>query len=125
LRAVLAAGAQLILVAAGRAMDPLDPALQALDRAGGRLLKHGIAAHPGALLWLGVIGEAAVIGVPSCGIASRATALDLLLPWLFTGERPSRERLAALGTGGMLTRESAFRLPPYRRPGARGELDPA
>ena len=125
LRATLAAGAQLVLVAAGRAMDPLDPALQGLDRAGGRLLKHGIPAHPGALLWLGVIaGEVPVIGVPSCGIASRATALDLLLPWLFTGERPSRERLAALGAGGMLTRESAFRLPPYRRPGPRGELDP-
>jgi formylmethanofuran dehydrogenase subunit E len=74
-------------------------------------------------LWLGAIGETQVVGVPSCGIASKATALDLLLPRLFTGERPTKGDLAALGAGGLLTRESAFRLPPYRRQGARGELD--
>ena len=123
LRAALGAGAQLVLVAAGRAMDPLDPALQALALAGGRLLKQGVPAHPGALLWLGALGEVAVIGVPSCGVASKATALDLLLPRLCTGEPPSRSRLAALGAGGMLTRESSFRLPPYRRQSPRGELD--
>ena len=119
----VSSGAQLVVLAGGRPMDPLDPALQALERAGGRLVKHGIPAHPGALLWLGLLGGAAVVGVPSCGIASKATALDLLLPRLFTGEHPTRRDLAALGAGGLLTRESAFRLPPYRRPGARGELD--
>ena len=116
-------GAQLVVLAGGRPMDPLDPALQALERAGGLLVKHGIPAHPGALLWLGSLGEVPVVGMPSCGIASKATALDLLLPRLFTGEHPTRRDLAALGAGGLLTRESAFRLPPYRRPGPRGELD--
>lgn len=123
--AAIAGGAQLVLVAAGRAMDPLDPALIALERAGGRLLKNGIPAHPGALLWLGAIGEVAVVGVPSCGVLSRPTALDLLLPRLLTGEPPTRNRMVALGAGGMLTRESSHRLPPYRRPGPRGELEPA
>jgi hypothetical protein len=116
-------GAQLVVLAGGRPMDPLDPALQALERAGGRLVKHGIPAHPGALLWLGYLGEVPVVGVPSCGIASKATALDLLLPLLFTGEHLTRGDLAALGAGGLLSRESAFRLPPYRRPGPRGELE--
>ena len=123
LSGAVARGAQVLFLAGGRPMDPLDPALQALARAGGRLVKHGIPSQPGALLWLGALGEVPVVGVPSCGIASKATALDLLLPHLFTGARPTRRELAALGAGGLLTRESAFRLPPYRRTGARGELD--
>lgn len=121
----VARGAQLVVLAGGRPMDPLDPALQALERAGGRLVKHGIPAHPGALLWLGALGEVPVVGVPSCGIASKATALDLLLPRLFTGAHPTARDLAALGAGGLVTRESAFRLPPYRPTGARGEIDGA
>jgi hypothetical protein len=123
LRTAVSRGAQLLVLAGGRPMDPLDPALQALERAGGKLVRHGVPVHPGALLWVGVVGEAQVIGVPSCGIASRATSLDLVLPRACAGERLSRQLLASLGAGGMLTRESAFRLPPYRRTAARGELD--
>jgi hypothetical protein len=125
LRQSIVDGAQLVLVAAGRAMDPLDPALVGLAKAGGKLLRNGIPAHPGALLWLGALNDVPVVGVPSCGVASKPTALDQLLPRLFAGERASRELMVALGAGGMITRDNAFRLPPYRRPGARGELDPS
>ena len=124
LAAAAAGGAQLIVLAGGRPMDPLDPALQALKAAGGRLIKHGLAVHPGALLWLGALGAVPVVGVPSCAVASKASSLDLLLPLLFTGREVTRKDLAALGAGGLITRESNLRLPPYRRPGARGELDP-
>jgi hypothetical protein len=125
LRQSIAKGAQLVLVAAGRAMDPLDPALLGLTKAKGKLIKNGVPAHPGALLWLGEIDGAPIVGVPSCGVASKPTALDVLLPRLFTGARPSRELLVSFGAGGLVTRDNTFRLPPYRRPGPRGELDPS
>jgi hypothetical protein len=119
----LSAGAQLVLIAGSRPMDPLDPALRALEGAGARLEKSGVPAHPGTLLWLAYLGEVPIIGAPSCGLFSKATALDLVLPRLLAGERLSREQLAGMGAGGLLTREMAFRFPPYRPTAGRGVLD--
>src|SRR5438105_729348 len=124
LRGALRSGAELIVLAGGNPMDPLDPALLALERAGARMEKHGIPAQPGTLLWLAYAGAVPVIGAPSCGLFAKATALDLLLPPLLAGERLSRAAVAALGAGGLITPEVAWRLAPYRAGSARGQLDP-
>ncbi len=65
-----------------------------------------------------------MIGAPGCALFSRPTAFDVLLARLLTGERLGRAALAQLGEGGLLTRETAFRYPPYRSGAARGELEP-
>jgi hypothetical protein len=46
---------------------------------------------------------------------SLATAADLVLPRLLTGERLTAESLADLGHGGLLTRDMRFRFPAYAR----------
>src|SRR5438270_11942667 len=124
LRGALRSGAELIVLAGGNPMDPLDPALLALERAGARMEKHGIPAQPGTLLWLAYAGAVPRVGAPSCGLFAKATALDLLLPPLLTGERLSRAAVAAMGAGGLITTEVAWRLPPYRAGSPRGQLDP-
>jgi hypothetical protein len=53
---------------------------------------------------------------------SQATAFDLVLPRLLVGEDIGEGELAGLGHGGLLSRDSAWRFPPYRRSAARGEL---
>ena len=67
------------------------------------------------MLWLGRSGGAAVLGLPTCGAYSKATAADLLLPRLLTGEPPSTRTVAPLGHGGILTRDKRFRFPAYAR----------
>ncbi|MFL5309033.1 MAG: hypothetical protein ACJ79H_01130 [Myxococcales bacterium] len=124
LRGALRSGVELIVLAGGNPMDPLDPALLALERAGARMEKHGIPAQPGTLLWLAYAGAVPVVGAPSCGLFAKATALDLLLPPLLTGERLSRAAVAALGAGGLITPDMAWRLAPYRAGSPRGQLDP-
>ena len=124
LRKAFDESAQLVLVAGGNPMDPLDPALLALERVGARMEKHGIPAQPGTLLWLAYAGAVPIVGAPSCGLFTKATALDLLLPPLLTGERLSRAAVAELGGGGLITPEVAWRLAPYRSGCARGLLDP-
>ena len=108
-------GVDLVLTAGSASTDPLDPFYIAIDALGGSVIRHGVPAHPGSMLWLARVGRTDVIGLPTCGAYSRATAADLLLPRLLSGERASARTVARLGHGGILAREMRFRMPPYAR----------
>ena len=110
-----ASKADVILTAGGRSTDPLDPFYVAIERLRGAVVRHGVPAHPGSMLWLARIGRTAILGLPTCGAYSKATAADLVLPRLLTGERPGRALVAGLGHGGLLTRDQRFRFPRYAR----------
>ena len=84
--------------------------------------KRGVPAHPGSLFWIARIGSVPVLGLPSCGLFSEATVFDLVLPRILCGDMIGGGELAALGHGGFLTRDMAFRFPPYRRSRRRGEV---
>ena len=105
----------LILTAGSASTDPSDPFFVAIDRLRGRVVRHGVPAHPGSMLWLARVGEADILGLPTCGAYSKATAADLLLPRLLSGERASAATVARLGVGGILTRSMRFRFPAYAR----------
>ncbi|HET9520353.1 MAG TPA: hypothetical protein VFO73_04835 [Candidatus Limnocylindrales bacterium] len=107
--------ADIVLTAGGGSTDPLDPFFVAIDALGGAIVRHGVPAHPGSMLWLGRIGRAAVLGLPTCGAYSKATAADLVLPRLLTGERPGPRLVSGLGHGGLLTRDQRFRFAAYAR----------
>ena len=116
------AGAQLLIVAGASALDPLDPVFSALSLLGARMERHGAPAHPGSLLWLARWDDCPVLGMPTCGMFSEATAFDLVLPRILAGEPVGNAEIAGLGHGGLLSREMGFRFPPYRPGQARGEL---
>jgi len=123
IEALIGEGADLVIMAGASALDPLDPVFLGIERAGGRMERHGVPAHPGSLLFLAWIGERPVLGMPTCGMFSQATTFDLVLPRLLAGERLDNAALAGLGEGGLMSAESAWRFPPYRKNAARGELD--
>jgi hypothetical protein len=122
IEALLAEGAEILIAAGAGSLDPLDPIFAALDRLGGRMERHGVPAHPGSLLWVADLGGRTVLGMPACGMFSQATTFDLVLPRILAGEHVDNAVLAALGHGGLLSRDSAYRFPAYRRSGTRGEL---
>jgi hypothetical protein len=105
----------IILVGGVSAGDPLSPFYTALERLGGRMLRRGVPAHPGSMIWLATLGQTTVLGLPQCGMFSKATAADLVLPRLLTGERVTALTLADLGHGGLLGPEMRFRFPDYAR----------
>lgn len=116
-------GTGLVIVAGSKAMDPLDPAFRALEGVGATMLRHGVPAHPGSLLWLARRGDVPVLGMPTCSLFSRATVFDLVLARILGGLPVGAGELAGLGHGGFLTRDMAWRFPPYRKAGPRGEVE--
>jgi hypothetical protein len=123
LRALRGEGADVLIVAGASALDPLDPVFSGLTLLGAAMERHGAPAHPGSLFWLARWDGAPVLGMPTCGMFSQATTFDLVLPRLLAGEPIGNRELAGLGHGGLLSREMAYRFPPYRANAARGELE--
>lgn len=107
--------ADLVLTAGSASTDPQDAFFVAIETLGGRLVRRGVPSHPGSMLWLARIGHTTILGLPTCGAYSKATAADLLLPRLLSGEPASEKTVAKLGHGGILTRSQRFRFPPYAR----------
>ena len=107
--------ADLILTAGSASTDPEDAFFVAIDALGGRVVRRGVPSHPGSMLWLARVGGTSILGLPTCGAYSKATAADLLLPRLLAGEPASEATVAKLGHGGILTRDQRFRFPRYAR----------
>ncbi len=108
-------GAEIVLAAGAGSSDPDDPLFLAIERAGGRIVRQGVPAHPGSMLWIGRVRRTTILGLPSCGAYSRAGAADLLLPWILAGAPASARTAARLAYGGVLSREMRFRFPAYAR----------
>ncbi len=104
-----------VLVGGVSAGDPLSPFYEALRILGGRMLRRGVPAHPGSMIWLAALDETILLGLPQCGMFSMATAADLVLPRLLAGEAVTAASLADLGHGGLLGPEMRFRFPDYAR----------
>jgi hypothetical protein len=112
-RAVRERGLPVVLVGGVSAGDPLSPFYAALESLGGRVLRRGVPAHPGSMIWLAELDGSRLLGLPQCGMFTLATAADLVLPRLLTGEALSAGDLADLAHGGVLVKAMRFRFPPY------------
>ena len=112
-REAIAMDAQLVLFAGASAIDPLDPAYAELGSVGGELLQLGAPMHPGSMLWLARLRNAAVVGVASCAGFGRSSSLDLLLPFVFAYGRADAGDLLRLGYGGLIESGAGRRFPPY------------
>ncbi|HEX5387426.1 MAG TPA: hypothetical protein VFW66_12035 [Gemmatimonadales bacterium] len=104
-----------VLVGGVSAGDPLSPFIAALASLGGAMVRRGVPAHPGSMIWLARLNDTQILGLPQCGMFTMATAADLVLPRLLTGEILTAESLADLGHGGLLSRDMRFRFPAYAR----------
>ena len=131
LRELLDAGADLLVTTGGMSVDPDDVTRFAITSIGATEITYGSAVLPGAMLLVAYIEEGIrdsglgvgekpipnpqtlipVLGIPACGMYSKTTAFDLILPRLLAGERLGRKELAELGHGGLCMKCEVCRYP--------------
>lgn len=98
---LLAAGAELILLAGGMSVDADDMTPKAIADTATQVISYGAPVLPGAMLMLAYAGEVPMVGIPACAMYHKITSLDLVLPRLMAGEKPTKKEMSGLGHGGL------------------------
>ena len=112
LRQLLAAGADLVLVAGASAtVDRRDVGPQGVVAAGGEILHFGMPVDPGNLICLGRIGAVPALVLPGCARSPKANGIDFALRRIFAGLPLGPEEIMRLGVGGLLKDTEARPLP--------------
>ena len=98
-----AAGHDPILVfGASAIVDRGDVIPQAVINAGGEVVHLGMPVDPGNLLLVGRLGDADVIGVPSCASSPKLNGFDWVLARRLAGLPVGRAEIVAMAPGGLL-----------------------
>lgn len=97
----LASGNDLVFLTGGMSVDPDDVTPAAVRKSGARVVVYGTPVLPGAMFLLGYLGQTPVVGIPACGMFSKVTILDVVLPKILIGDKISRRDIASLGHGGL------------------------
>ncbi len=114
LRELMDAGADLLITTGGMSVDPDDVTRFAIRNLGVPEFHYGSAVLPGAMILVAYVNRrngngkrshapsfVPVLGIPACGMYSKTTVFDLILPRVLAGEHIGRKELAELGHGGL------------------------
>lgn len=94
-------GAQLVFVTGGMSIDPDDVSPTGIKKTGAEVAFYGVPVLPGSMLMLAYLDGIPICGIPGCVMFNGVTSLDLILPYLFAGQRVSRSQIVSLGHGGL------------------------
>jgi len=111
IEALLALGADFLVVTGGMSVDPDDRTPAAIRAAGADIVCYGAPVLPGAMFLLGYIGQVPILGLPGCVMYYKSSIFDLVVPRLLAGDRLSRSDIAALGHGGYCSACAECRFP--------------
>ncbi len=94
-------GCEVILITGGTSVDPDDVTYLAIkDKV--KTFFRGLPVQPGNYLSIGYVEKVVILGIPAGAIYSSRSSLDLILPRIATGEKPTEEEIYNLGYGGLL-----------------------
>jgi molybdenum cofactor cytidylyltransferase len=92
----------ILILTASATSDPDDVAPQALRLAGGTVERFGMPVDPGNLLFLGLLGQTPVIGLPGCAKSPALNGADWVMERVICGVPVTGADIAAMGVGGLL-----------------------
>jgi molybdenum cofactor cytidylyltransferase len=112
LRALVAEGAEVLLIAGASAVvDRRDVGPAAIVRAGGEIRHFGMPVDPGNLICIGRIGAVPALVLPGCAGSPRPNGIDAVLRRLYAGLDAGPAEVMRMGVGGLLKDISARPLP--------------
>lgn len=115
LRALMAEGADLLLIAGASAVvDRRDVGPQAIVAAGGEIRHFGMPVDPGNLICIGAIGPCPALVLPGCAGSPKPNGIDFVLRRLAAGLEVGPAEIARWGVGGLLKDISNRPLPRAR-----------
>lgn len=97
----LASKNDIVFITGGMSVDPDDVTLTGVKKAGAQIAAYGTPVLPGAMFLAAYLGNTAILGIPACGMFSKITILDIVLPKVLAGETLNRQYIASLGHGGL------------------------
>ncbi|KAF0144431.1 MAG: molybdopterin binding domain protein [Nitrospirae bacterium] len=127
LRELIEMGADLLITTGGMSVDPDDVTRFAIRKLGATDMTYGSAMLPGAMFLVAYISREQraegiehrdnivvpcairhavipILGIPACGMYSKTTVFDIILPRILAGEKIGRKQLAELGHSGLCIR---------------------
>ncbi len=112
----------ILVFGASAIVDRADVIPAALEEAGGHVIHLGMPVDPGNLMMLGRLGDASVIGVPSCARSPKVNGFDWVLERIVAGLDVTASDIMDMGAGGLLAEISSR--PSPRDPQAKQPLAP-
>lgn len=101
IRTFVSRGADFVIASGGMSVDPDDVTPEAIRSTGASVVTYGTPVLPGAMFMLAYLDNVAIMGMPACGMYSKTTVLDLVMPRVLAGEKLTKADIAALGYGGL------------------------
>lgn len=98
---MLAQDNDIVFVTGGMSVDPDDVTPVAVRKTGAQVAVYGTPVLPGAMFMAAYLGEVTILGIPACGMFSKITVLDVILPKVLVGEKITKSYIASLGHGGL------------------------
>ncbi len=92
----------IVLFGASAISDRRDVIPQAIERAGGKLIRFGMPVDPGNLLLLAELDGKPVLGAPGCARSPAENGFDFILNRLMADIDVSGDEIAGMGVGGLL-----------------------
>ncbi|WP_346939364.1 molybdopterin-binding protein [uncultured Clostridium sp.] len=94
-------GCSLIICSGGMSVDADDLTPIAIEKAASEVITYGSPVIPGAMFMLAYSDDITLVGIPACGMFSKITIFDILLPRIMANDKISKREISELSHGGL------------------------
>lgn len=94
-------GCKLIICSGGMSVDADDLTPTAIEMTAKEVVTYGSPVIPGAMFMLAYDNDITLVGIPACGMFSKITVFDILLPRIMAKDKISKREISELSHGGL------------------------